>query len=345
MKKTMAAGVALGLGVLTACGGGAGGSGEDRMTFVSWGGEGQDLQEQLWTDPFGEENGIRVLQDGPTDYAKIQAMVEADNVTWDVVQVDTSVAVNECGNLFEKIDTDAVDMSQIDDSVVFTECGLPVLQQGLVMVYNTDKFGDNPPTSIEDYFDLEKYPGKRGMFNNSTPGQYELALMADGVAAEDLYPLDVDRALDKIGSIRKNISWYATTAQSTEQLNSGSVAMSLVYSGRAYTAVKDGAPYAPVWSTGMRATDQLVIPKGATNKGAAEKFLNYMATADPQVALSEVVPYAPTVTGVEVDADEVNQQFSPADPDNIGSTTVINQVWWGANVDAVDEAWTAWQAG
>ncbi|OZF07848.1 hypothetical protein CH300_05410 [Rhodococcus sp. 15-1154-1] len=344
MKKSSAAlALVASLGLVTACGGGTGSG--DAMTFVSWGGDGQDLEEQYWTTPFAEQNGITVVQDGPTDYAKIQAMVEAGNVSWDVVQVDSSVAINQCDKFFEPLDTSAVDMSRIDDSVKFTECGLPVLQQGYVMVYNTDLFGDNPPTSMADFYDTSKYPGKRGIYNYATPGQFEMALLADGVPADQMYPVDYERALDKLGTIRDDISWYGTTAQSVEQLNSGSVAMSLVYSGRAYTAAQDGAPYAPVWSTGYRSTDQLVIPKGAPHAQAAQQFLNYIAQPGPQEALAAAVPYSPTITRATVEQDALATSFSPTSPSHIDQTHVVDQAWWGANVDVVDQAWTAWQAG
>ncbi|NHU45555.1 ABC transporter substrate-binding protein [Rhodococcus koreensis] len=344
MKKPISAAAFAGsVALLTACGASPGA--ENAMTFVSWGGDGQALQEQYWTDPFAEQNGITVVQDSPTDYAKLQAMVQSGNVSWDVVQVATDVAVAKCGELLEPIDRTVVDMSQIDPDLIFSDCGLPVLQQSFVMVYNEDLFGNNPPTSIADFFDTAKYPGKRGMWDYAVPGQLELALMADGVAPENLYPLDYERAMAKLATLRNDVSWYGTTAQSTEQLNSGGVAMALVYSGRAHTAAKDGAPYAPVWNTAMRATDQLTIPKGAPNKEAAQKFLSYIATPAPQEQLAEAVPYAPTVEGSSVELDELGRKFSATESGHLDDTHIVDMKWWSENNDRVDQAWLTWQAG
>ena len=58
------------------------------LTFVSWGGTTQDAQKASWVDPFTKKTGIAVLEDGPTDYGKLKAMVESGNVTWDVVDVE-----------------------------------------------------------------------------------------------------------------------------------------------------------------------------------------------------------------------------------------------------------------
>ncbi|MDT0570262.1 ABC transporter substrate-binding protein [Streptomyces sp. DSM 3412] len=339
---------ATGLGlVLAACGGGttAGGSGSGSVTFVSWGGAFQDAQQKAWTDPFTKKTGAEVVQDGPTDYSKLKAMVQAGNVSWDVMDVDANVAIKECGTLFQKIDTKTVDTSKIDPKLDIGECGVPVVQQSIVMVYDKKKFADNPPTSMADFFDLKKYPGKRGVYNTAAPGLLEQALLADGVAADQLYPLDVDRALKKLDSIRGSISWYAQPTQSTEQLNSGSVSMALVYNGRAHAAVKDGADYAPVWSTAFRTTDALVIPKGAPNKGAAEKLLSYIATPEAQAALTESIPYAPTTVNTSPKVDALTEEFLPTSAKALPQTHVIDMNWWANNNDDALQAWTKWQTG
>lgn len=339
---------ATGLGLtLAACGGGvtAGGSGKGSVTFVSWGGDFQKAQQKAWTDPFTKESGINVVQDGPTDYSKLKAMVQAGNVSWDVMDVDANVAVKECGTLFQKIDTKAVDTSKIDPSLNVGDCGVPVVQQSIVMVYDKKKFAKNPPTSMADFFDLKKYPGKRGVYNTPAPGLLEQALLGDGVAPDQLYPLDVDRALKKLGTIRSSISWYAQPTQSTEQLNSGSVAMALVYNGRAYSAVKDGADYAPAWGTAFRTTDALVIPKGAPDKAAAEKLLSFIATPGPQAALTQAIPYAPTTLNTSPKVDALTEEFLPTSQNALPQTHVIDIKWWAENNDRALQAWTKWQTG
>src|SRR4051812_32590638 len=62
------------------------------MVFTSWGGTTQDAQTAAWAKPFATETGTNILQDGPTDYGKIKAMVESGNVSWDVVDVEGDYA-------------------------------------------------------------------------------------------------------------------------------------------------------------------------------------------------------------------------------------------------------------
>lgn len=114
---------------------------------------------------------------------------------------------------------------------------------GLIVVYNTDKYGANPPKSWADFFDTTRFPGKRGIQNISgdlDPGMFEGALLADGVAPEAVYPIDTDRALAKFSSIRDDIVFWTSGAQSQQQIEAGQVDMALVWSGRAYSAVKNG---------------------------------------------------------------------------------------------------------
>ncbi|TIR83221.1 MAG: ABC transporter substrate-binding protein, partial [Mesorhizobium sp.] len=65
----------------------------DEMVFTSWGGTTQEAQAKSWAEPFAASSGIKVLQDGPTDYGKLKAMVDAKNVTWDVVDVEMDFAI------------------------------------------------------------------------------------------------------------------------------------------------------------------------------------------------------------------------------------------------------------
>src|SRR4051812_34031830 len=72
---------------------GAAGALAQSMVFTSWGGTTQDAQKAAWAEPFTAATGIKVQQDGPTDYGKFKAMVESGNVAWDVVDVEYDFAV------------------------------------------------------------------------------------------------------------------------------------------------------------------------------------------------------------------------------------------------------------
>ncbi|MQU74699.1 extracellular solute-binding protein, partial [Sinorhizobium medicae] len=163
------------------------------LVFSSWGGTTQDAQKAAWADKFTEKTGINVLQDGPTDYGKMKAMVEANAVTWDVVDVEGDYAA-QAGKkgLLEKLDFSVIDKSKLDPRFV-TDYSVGSFYYSFVIGCNKDVV-DACPKTWADLFDTEKFPGKRAFYKWSAPGVIEAALLADGVPADKLYPLDLDRA-------------------------------------------------------------------------------------------------------------------------------------------------------
>ena len=58
------------------------------LVIVSWGGSwAKSLREVMFT-PFEKETGWKVRDDGPPEAAKLKAMIQSGNVTWDVLDTD-----------------------------------------------------------------------------------------------------------------------------------------------------------------------------------------------------------------------------------------------------------------
>ncbi|MFX5656770.1 extracellular solute-binding protein, partial [Acinetobacter baumannii] len=64
-------------------------------------------------------------------------------------------------------------------------------------------------------------------------GALEAALLADGVALDQLYPLDVDRALKKIAEIKDHLVLWDTGASSQQLFRDGEVTMGQLWHTRA----------------------------------------------------------------------------------------------------------------
>ncbi|WP_327590877.1 extracellular solute-binding protein [Nonomuraea sp. NBC_00507] len=317
------------------------------MTFVSYGGAYQDGQQKAAVDPFAQESGAKILQDGPTDYAKIKAQVDSSNVTWDVIDTDAIWAQAQCGKLLQPLDYTIIDKSKVPEGLA-TECSVPAMQYGMVLVYNKDKFGANPPKGWKDFFDTAKYPGKRGISGNpgdSAPGPFEAALIADGVAPDQLYPLDVDRAVKKLESVRSNLVFWKTGAESQQLLESGEVDMAMVWSGRAYAGVKNGAPFAVSFDQWMPIMDSLTVPKNAKNPKASMALINYYLGAQQQAKLTELTSYSPVNTDAKPKLDELGQSFLTTRPEAASKALKIDANWWAENQEQMIEKWSAWLGG
>lgn len=294
----------VGLGpVLAACGtpsaGGGGDSdsgGKATLTFVSFGGAYQKAQAQAWIEPYMKANpGIKIVQDEPVDYAKIQTMVQSGNVTWDIVDVGNDFGLENTGAEFlEPIDYSLVKQDEIVEGGA-SKYRVANMDYGVVMAYRTDKFPEGQaPAGWVDFFDTQKFPGKRGFWKDVGGGILEFALIADGVEPDKVYPLDMDRALRKLDTIKKDIVYWETGAQSAQLLADGEVTIGHSWNGRIYDIQQEKAPVEIVWNEFALTSDFFVVPKGSKNVKEAMKFIAYAMSAENNAKLSKYIPYSPT---------------------------------------------------
>ena len=312
----------------------------ESLNFVSWGGTTQDAQKQAWAEPFSAASGIRVVQDGPTDYGKLKAMVESGNVQWDVVDVEADFALRAANEgLLEPLDFGVIQRDEIDPRFV-SDHGVGSFYFSFVLGYNQGKVGGNAPQDWTALFDTAAYPGKRALYKWASPGVLELALLADGVAADQLYPLDLERAFKKLDTIKKDVIWWGGGAQSQQMLASGEVSLGQFWNGRVYALQQDGAPVGVSWKQNLVMADFLVIPKGAKNKEAAMKFLANASSAKGQAAFANLTAYAPVnVNSVE----QLNADLAPNLPTaHVKDQVNLDYAYWAKHGEAISAQWNEW---
>jgi putative spermidine/putrescine transport system substrate-binding protein len=352
-KRLVTATAVLPLALVTACGGGDDGSASaseggdlegQQMVFVNYGGAGLEAAQQGWLDPFSEQTGVEFATDGPTDPAKIRTMVEAGQTTWDVVDIDVSVGGAECGTLFDERPDD-FDLSEINPDYVTDDCGVPIILQTVGVVYNAELYGDNPPTSAEDFMDVENFPGKRIFFNYPV-GTVEPLLMADGAAPDEVFPLDwsrVEAAYDELGSEATPLD---ALAQMNEAVEAGDFGMCLCYLGRIATSVEKGADVGVLWDKVYYAWDGLYAVTGSQAPEAQWEFIQYIATAQGQNPYYEILPYGPTTIGDPPEVKEEFEDFLPQfNEDQIQQEYAYDVDYWTDNIAADTEEWSRITAG
>jgi putative spermidine/putrescine transport system substrate-binding protein len=312
----------------------------DSLNFVSWGGTTQDAQKEAWAVPFTKSTDIKVVQDGPTDYGKLKAMVESGNVQWDVVDVEADFALRAASEgLLEPLDFTQIKRDKIDPRFV-SDHGVGSFFFSFVLGYNEGKLGANKPVDWTALFDTKTYPGKRALYKWPSPGVLELALLADGVAPKDLYPLDLDRAFKKLDTIKKDIVWWGGGAQSQQLLASGEASLGQFWNGRVYALQQDGAPVGVSWKQNLVMADFLVIPKGSKNKDAAMKFLANASSAEGQAEFANKTAYAP----VNVDSvAKLDSKLAPNLPTAYAQDQVtLDFAYWAKNGQAIAARWNEW---
>ncbi|MCA9860915.1 MAG: hypothetical protein KC438_14395, partial [Thermomicrobiales bacterium] len=184
--------------------------GEGEVVVASWGGTFQAAQREAYFEPFQELSGITVIEAEGPSIAQVQAMVDTGNIEWDVVQLDRASVMNleQKGDYWEPIDYSLFDTDNIDEERRYT-FSVDMLPYAQIIGYRTDEFPEGPG-SWADFWDVDAFPGPRTMIGGGGLWPYlEAALMAEGVAKEDLYPIDIDRAYASLDNIRGDVvRWW-----------------------------------------------------------------------------------------------------------------------------------------
>lgn len=313
------------------------------LTFVSWGGAYQDAQKQSVLDPFAKLSGATVLDDGPTEYAKLQAQIANKQVSWDVVDLDGFYTPTRCGTELMKLDWSIIDKSQVPEGMA-TDCSVPANVFGDVLAFNKDKVGA-APTSWADFFDVAKYPGKRAVSQSTDTGVFEAALLADGVSPDKLYPLDVPRAVRKLNSIRDHLVFYTSGSQAQQMLESGEVDMGIVWTSRARGAAESGAPVAVMWDQAFSTYESLAVPTGVKNPKAAMALINFYLGVDQQNEFAAMNGSGPVNTEATPAYKGDAGSFQITNPAYADKVVKIDMNYWGQNYKMLDDSYNGWVSG
>lgn len=336
----------------------------ESITVVSWGGSYARACVEGYHKAFTAETGIEIkLEDYNGGLAEVRAQVDAGAVHWDVVDVELADGVRGCDEgLFKVFDPrtlapSADDTAPQDDYYpgAITECGANTLYYSTVYAYNAEKIPGDKPTTMEDFFDLERFPGRRGM-RRSPVVNLEFALMGDGVPVEEVYAVldteaGIERAFAKLDTIKDDVVWWEAGAQPPQMLADGEVIMSTAYNGRIFNAqVLEEQPFVIVWDGQVLDTGFLAILEGAPNPGGAQKFVEFAGRPSSMAGVARYISYSPTrrsaeglitthaATGVEM------RSHMPNTPENAQRALQNDWQWWSDNRDDMNIRFAAWLA-
>ena len=268
---------------------------QDRTLFVNtWGGSWTTAEESAYFKPFTAETGIKVRTVAPVSFAKLKAQVLSRTYEWDVSSaniVEFSQAVRE--GLVEPIDKSIVDPAKFPPGNI-TDFGAAGMTLATCLVYRTDKFPNGGPQSWADFWNVKKFPGARCLFNRSFTS-LAFALLADGVAADKLYPMDIERAFTKLDQIKPHIKvWWTQGNQSQQLIADGEVDMIGMWNARAQELIDRGAPLKIVWNGAENYGGYWYAPKGTPRAKLAFQFLELVSHPKPQADFVNILPYGPS---------------------------------------------------
>jgi len=205
------------------------------------------------------------------------------------------------------------------------------------------------PSTVADFFDLQKFPGKRGM-RKSPKVAMEWALLADGVPAGELYkvlgtPAGVERAFKKLDMIKSSIVWWEAGSQAPQLLADGAVAMVMAYNGRIADAVKkDGKPFKIVWDGQVYDYEWWAVPTGAKHAKTAAEFIVFASQPQRYADLTKYIPYAPPRKQAIALVDKARLDDLPTAPANFKNAVQIDAAFWADKADSLGKQFQTWLA-
>jgi putative spermidine/putrescine transport system substrate-binding protein len=342
-----------------------------QLTFVSWGGAYQNSQIKAYAEPYmAMHPNVTIIWDESSNeaVAKMRAMFEANNVTWDLVDAEGPDSQRLCDEgLAMEVDFDAVlapapdgtpATADFGDSII-NECFIPQIVFSTTFGYRTDvaEWEGRTPDSLCAVFDLENFPGQRSL-EKRPKKNLEWALLCDGVAREDLYDVlsteeGVEQALAKLDTIKDEVVWWSTGADTPQLLADGEVVMGSTYNGRLFSVIEEqDQPVAMLWDWQVFDFDGWVIPADLPEERLAviEDFLVFATDTQRLADQAKYISYGPArassqplvSTHAELGIEMVPHM--PTNPQNQKNYLVNNIEWWADNQDDVEARFQAWLA-
>ncbi|MFQ3459531.1 ABC transporter substrate-binding protein [Bradyrhizobium sp. UFLA01-814] len=328
------------------------------LRVLVYGGDAGKAVIEAFVKPFQAETGIKVTPiTDQASLAQIELMVTTKNVAVDVAGLGQATAFSAAAKGYlEEIDYSIYNKGELSGIADFAKqpFGVASMIYSYIMVYNLEKFPpDKPrPTSWAEFWDVKKFPGRRTLISGQlgSEGPWEEALLADGVAAGALYPMDIDRIFASLDKIKPHIrKWWTNGSMIQQMMHDKEVDLANSYDGRANLLIEQGAPLQINRKQAKLNWDYWAIPKGSPNAKNAQKFIEFATRADRQAAFAQLIPYGPSnLRAYKLISEERGRKLASY-PDYMASSVPLNMRWYGQvgsdgvpNVERLRERWNEW---
>ena len=305
------------------------------LVLQNWGGTAEKAVLAAYAEATKAATGLTLVVDGSGSMAgKVRAMEDAHHPTVDVIDLDlgTTTQLGEAGML-EELDYGIIDKTKLLPGLS-TKWGVGAYLYSYIFAVNEKRAKDKVPKTWADFWNVQDFPGKRGLPGGSQ-GVWEAALLADGVAPDKIYPIDMDRALRKIKALKPNAVFWKTGAQSEDFLRQGEVMASLMWSNRAVVVRRQLKTITWGWDHAILAASGWSVPKGnPAGREAAMTFINLALDPAGQAKVFDVVGMSPTNPAASALIPPDEQQY---DATAFASQQVmLSDAWYAQHADEAE---------
>lgn len=317
------------------------------LTVVARGETLQTVLTDAYLHPFSDVTGLPATAatwEGGIDALRDQ--LKAPDNAWDLILADPDELATGCSEgIFEKTDWSAVGGKDHYQPWGIHECGVGATVVNTVLAWDKDKFPATPTWA--DFWDVAKYPGKRGL-KKDVRGALEIALLADGVAPADVYKTlatkdGIDRAFQKLDQLRPYIVWWQTGTDAAKILGSGDVLMTSAPSGAIATAARlEVRNFGIQWSSSLFDVLSWAVPKGSPNLRVAQQFLYFVGLPAVEARLVRLSGLVGAAKGLNEGLPPELQAISPTHPPNAASALRVDTGFWHDNQPKLRPRFEAW---
>ena len=324
------------------------------LTVTSWAGDYGHAQAVVQMHPFAAANRIDV------HIAEWEGQLS--DLKGDVIDFELPKAVEACDRgMLEKID--AATLPAGDDRTeaatdfvpgAIGPCWVGSVVYSHIIIFSPTAFRAGQPATLADFFDIAKFPGKRAMKRSSGKYNLELALLADGVAPQNVYPtLSTDagltRAFAKLSSLGSNLTWYDRDGEAPTRIRDGEAAFATALNGQLCDPKQVASPLGVIWDRQLYEFDAFGIPTGDPKKDVALNFIRFATGSKPVAGVASLYPVGParrsafSLVGKNPENGADLRPFLPTA--HFDTAFAVDDSWWRAHGDAMDTAWRSWLAG
>jgi putative spermidine/putrescine transport system substrate-binding protein len=317
------------------------------ITVISFGRADQAALTKAYYRPFREATGIDVKSfsyDGQT--TELEQMAKTGKTVWDVIQVESRTLELGCQQgLFEKLDYTKIGNKSDFIPGAVSDCGVGIFAWSMALAYDAEKV-KGTPKSWADFWDLKKYPGKRGL-RRSAKYTLEIALLADGVVPTDVYKVlatnqGVDRAFRKLDQIKRDIVWWQAAADPALYLADGIFVMTSAYTLWIDREQQHKKSFKIAWDGSLYDVDSWAIPKNTPKASDAYQFIAFASKPETQKELSEQLAYGPANTKALPLLGTERSAALPSAEANLKGALKLDTAFWIRRGAALEKRFDGW---
>ena len=331
------------------------------LSVASLGGPLQDARQAALFTPFSKQSGVQVQLhgwDGALATLQAQAQTRGDkggSGGWDLVLMEEAPLRVACRQGLFLSRPLAANASDILPDSSGRDCGVPAWRMNLVLAWDKSRV-DMTPTWA-DFWDVARRPGKRGL-RRDPRGTLEIALMADGVAPDEVYrtlatPEGVDRAFRKLDQLKPYIVWWNTSAEAVQIIDGGAVLMTSAPDDEVVTADQAShRNFGTQWAQSLGIRVDWGVPRATTpeRRVLAQQLLGFLADPVHQPDPPATHPAMPSTqaTGEKPPSGQPATPAPEAAKDAPGSdghrraTLMMDDAFWSDHLVALRQRLDSW---